>query len=437
MDFLVAILNIICTINEGYWLFRLIDGLFPLRKQKIEPRVFLGKTVPFWCSVTSFSILILVLNSIEKTSVLTALAGIALALLLAILLWENDVVTASGTIGVYFLGLLSFNLVQTAVIGTVGGEKLLQSAMFENGVTRLFVLVSAFLFWTLINCFIGKKIDRLQIDRNGIKYLTTVSAVGFVGLMYIFIQMASSFSIHLTLTLITMFVGLSALIVVLYFVIKYMQLQQKMTRLHEESVLMKESFERVQEYYNANSKLYHDMDNHMRSIQMMLESEEIGSEELKQYVDALVKPIDKYKKEVFTGNKVLDLIIGDNKVLAEVKKVRFTVVADRLPTNLKFENSDLCTLFSNMMKNALEAVNSEIDVKICIRKGYLYFEVENDYVKEPRIVDGKYITHKQDKIGHGWGISNMDEVVAKYKGSIKRNVTNGKFLTVAMLSCEN
>ena len=437
MYYLVLVLNIACTINEGYWLFSLIDGLFPLRRSNKASRMVLGKSISFWGSVLSFSVLILVMNSIEKTSVLTALAGIALALVLSIVFWENDIVTSSGTVGVYFLGLLSFNLVQTVVLGTVGGETLLQSAMTENGVARLFVLISALVLWTLLNRYIDKKIDKLQIDRNGIKYLTTVSAVGFVGLMYIFIQMANSFSIHLTLTLITMFVGLSALVVVLYFVIKYKQLQQRMNILHEESKLMKESFERVQEYYEANSKLYHDMDSHMRSIQMMLENSDIGCEELRQYVDALVKPIDEYKKEVFTGNKVLDLIIGDNKVLAEVKGVKFTVVADRLPSNLKFENSDLCTLFSNMMKNALEAVRSEIAVKICIMKGYLYFEVDNDFVKEPRIVDGKYVTHKQDKFGHGWGIQNMDEIVAKYNGSIKRDVTRERFLTVAMLSCEN
>ena len=47
--------------------------------------------------------------------------------------------------------------------------------------------------------------------------------------------------------------------------------------------------------------------------------------------------------------------------------------------------------------------------------------------RKPLNINDKYITTKNDATAHGYGISNIKEVIEKYDGEYNVNVNNGWF----------
>ena len=86
---------------------------------------------------------------------------------------------------------------------------------------------------------------------------------------------------------------------------------------------------------------------------------------------------------------------------------------------------DLCTMFSNLLSNAVEACakvqgrNRQIRLEIRDMQDILIIELENS-VDEP--VDIPVIgemTTKKDKENHGYGVRNIQETVRKYGGKME------------------
>jgi len=113
----------------------------------------------------------------------------------------------------------------------------------------------------------------------------------------------------------------------------------------------------------------------------------------------------------------------------------------RLPDKLKVSNMDLCIIFSNLLKNSVEAlkkisenIEKKIEVEIKQLENNIIIKVKNPISGKVNIIDDKLITSKLDKNNHGFGSLNIKEAVNKYGGNIKYNISEESFLVEIIFS---
>lgn len=106
-----------------------------------------------------------------------------------------------------------------------------------------------------------------------------------------------------------------------------------------------------------------------------------------------------------------------------------------MPDNI--DSFDLCTIFDNLLSNALRACDNvkdsgepqpEISVSLSVKNGHLIVRQTNtSYTYVNFGDDGLPITTKKDKTIHGIGSKNIKSITEKYNGVIKYYKCNGLF----------
>lgn len=176
-----------------------------------------------------------------------------------------------------------------------------------------------------------------------------------------------------------------------------------------------EAYYKVLDYQNEELKtLVHDEKSHLSVIKSLSNVDEI-----EKYVDKIYDDLNKYSSSGKTKNKMLDLILNKYKVLCEKDDIDFYV--NIRTANLSFmENTDLTTMLSNILDNAIEAAKNskekKIDLSINRVNGGDMFTCINSSDVKPVSVAGVLKTTKEDKKFHGAGTKSIKRMVNKYKG---------------------
>ena len=184
--------------------------------------------------------------------------------------------------------------------------------------------------------------------------------------------------------------------------------------------------ERVKEVIAQDEKMRrfrHDLKNHFIALNgyvMTSDMEGIG-----KYLEEMNKSAKYVEHKDYTGNIAIDAIIRQNEAFANNNDIYFTVEA----TGIDREDIavfDLCTIISNIIKNALEAClkiqeieKRKVIVSICTYESKICIFVKNTVAENVKITNGKLITTKGDLINHGLGTGNVERTVKKYNGVIK------------------
>ena len=103
----------------------------------------------------------------------------------------------------------------------------------------------------------------------------------------------------------------------------------------------------------------------------------------------------------------------------------------------KTDEMDIAILMSNLLDNAIEAAvlcdNPFVNMKITRKETYLHIMISNSCKSEPDKEAGKLLTTKKDKTLHGYGISNVKDIVERYNGFYNYELEKGKFTTDILL----
>lgn len=123
-----------------------------------------------------------------------------------------------------------------------------------------------------------------------------------------------------------------------------------------------------------------------------------------------------------TDNSIIDVFVNYKYEAARNNNIEFKVDLN-IPSQLPFQNGDLCVILGNVLDNALEAnLRSKIDnpyIELVIRYDgeNLIIVVENSFdgqlIKDK---GGNYLTRKIDNENHGLGISSIKRILDKYHG---------------------
>lgn len=186
----------------------------------------------------------------------------------------------------------------------------------------------------------------------------------------------------------------------------------------------------IQESQMKLRKLYHDMNNHISCIEKLYQNKANTS----KYIEDIKNELNSWKSIISTGNMILDIIINDKKDICNKTNIDFDV--DINFSKCEFiDMIDICSIFSNMIDNAIEAClklneNNEhrfIRIKGTVVNRLYIIKCENSKVNQVKLRKQKIITNKSDSFFHGIGIKSIESSVKKYDGEVCINFCENKF----------
>lgn len=105
--------------------------------------------------------------------------------------------------------------------------------------------------------------------------------------------------------------------------------------------------------------------------------------------------------------------------------------------------NDLCSVLSNLLENAIEACkknkvekNKSIDLIIRKINKMIFIKIENPIEIKPILKEESFLTSKQEKDLHGWGLKSVQSVVEKYGGEITYSTKDEIFRIIIFINLQ-
>lgn len=222
------------------------------------------------------------------------------------------------------------------------------------------------------------------------------------------------FFVTFILVILGLFLQLGAVILIMVQRNVYKESQQLTEKYLEEQ---KNHYEYLEKRETETKKFRHDLRSHMEMLTVLAKKRQY--DKFEKYVEEINVNIDRFGNNVTVQNGIVDAII--NKYYSEAVANEIDMeVKGRFPSDCKIDAYHLCTIFSNILSNALEAtIEAEkkwISVVCKYTEDNILVEVKNTFDNKNTARNGKLRTHKKDANNHGFGLENVKESISKYDG---------------------
>ena len=208
-----------------------------------------------------------------------------------------------------------------------------------------------------------------------------------------------------------------------------------------QTIRYREENERAQNQLNAQYQLFlaekenaerirafhHDLKNHLDTIETM-----INTGDARTYISNLREAEQETEMPFDTGCPTLDALLAAKQPVMQEKGIRLSCFAHFSKANA-LTPMELCTLFSNSLDNAIEAVSTLPEEKRTIHisggevNGNMVVRMENPYAHSLLKKGNLFTTTKANHEAHGYGLSNMLRIIEKHNGTMTYKTENGLF----------
>ena len=193
-------------------------------------------------------------------------------------------------------------------------------------------------------------------------------------------------------------------------------------------------YEELRAYMDETRNLRHDFRQHLLVLDEYAKAGE--TEKLSDYIGQFTESLAEHRS-VIAANPALDAVAAHYATLADNQDTRMEWRVE-LPQELPLKESDLITVFGNLVENALIAVRDlpaeqrvvSVHAKM-LSEAMLGLTVTNPYegtIKMAR--DGLPIARKS---GHGVGLSSVQAVAKRYNGSMEIDTADNVFTAGVLL----
>ena len=187
--------------------------------------------------------------------------------------------------------------------------------------------------------------------------------------------------------------------------------------------------ESIDNLSKLNDKLRMDRHDYLNQLQVvygLMELEEY--DEMNSYLRKVYKELLKTGKAVKTSKPAINALLAAKSAEAEAKEIEFLIEVKSDLKNLYIEDWELCKVLSNIIDNAVKALEDsdvqekKIRINITESQQQYIFSIENNGPEIPLeirdcIFQKGFTTKKED--GHGMGLAIVSEIVSKAKGKIE------------------
>ena len=194
----------------------------------------------------------------------------------------------------------------------------------------------------------------------------------------------------------------------------------------------REYFRLMLEKERETRRFRHDIVNHLICIQNAVRNSECKNAD--SYLNDLLSEMSAIREKQYdVGNEVVNVLI--NYYLLPIRNVCQVTIDGYLGDIEHISQMDMCTVFSNVLKNAVEAIgeNGEIIIQVVRKEKFAEVIIKNSYKSEVCVSkEGKLETTKSDKSNHGFGLENVQRTVQKNQGRFQYKM-NGDWFEVDII----
>ena len=203
-------------------------------------------------------------------------------------------------------------------------------------------------------------------------------------------------------------------------------LSQQLTSAKEQLSLLNKAQEQTAIYQ-------HNMRHHLTAISASLSAG--NPQQAEDYIKKVQADVEAITLKRFCENELVNLLCSSFVHKAEQQGTQLTVEA-KLPQQLSISDTELCSILSNGLENALHAV-SKLETALkwtelyCgIQANKLLIEIKNPYVGEIAMRDGLPISNRE---GHGYGCRSIQTIAEQNGGGCVFKAEHGMFVLRVML----
>ena len=224
----------------------------------------------------------------------------------------------------------------------------------------------------------------------------------------------------------------------LFFLLEYQQREEKeknrMQLMQKQTEGQIAFYRELAERQKISNKTMHDLKNQMFALSEAMKTD---SDKTREIMESISGKIFAASPMTVTGIDAVDSLIFSKKQQMELHGIRYEQSVHISP-GTSFDPLDLCVLLGNLLDNAIEA-NEKVDpdkrfVSLTITQQEMWLSITiTNAAAETVKLDGKTITTKAQKELHGFGLSSVNEIAAKYQGNCTFRSTDHDFTAYLIL----
>lgn len=190
----------------------------------------------------------------------------------------------------------------------------------------------------------------------------------------------------------------------------------------------KNHYEYLEKREQETKKFRHDFRSHLEMISFLAKNHEY--DKIDSYLEQMNIRIDELGNNVTVQNGTVDAILNQYYARAMQQGIHMEVKG-RLPGDCEIDAYDLCTIFSNVLSNAMEACVDTEEKYMSVECGYnernIIIVAKNSFDGEGK-KEGTWLKSRKENVNyHGFGLENMKDSINKYHGLHEITAENNIF----------
>lgn len=338
----------------------------------------------------------------------------------------------------------------------------------QQWITYIMVELTYYSIALTVMCLVIKLIHKIYVNKKEdisgkelvllfatlMTVMTGYFTFNFLSNVYIEDMESYIWVVHPEYTVLRVIYQIISFAVILIAITVYQKLKEKQQE-EKENILLAGQIENTKQHIKEVEKLYediralkHDMGNHICVLENLFcklekkinDTELLKNEdvELKKYLSQLKMTWNESVAEIKTGNPVTDVILIQKQKEAEEKGIAFECQFG-YPVDSNINAFDISVILNNSIENAFAGTRGCEQPYISIlsyrQKNAYMLEIKNSICKRVEVdkETGLPETTKEDKVSHGYGLSNIRKVAQKYCGDIDIRQDEKSFMLTVML----